>query len=287
MVSPTELTMTMDKAYSPTWFLYNELSQITPMPAAWDRTASGPSSCATTVSDCAAVYNYLNAQSKDLTSYATSPIWSIVDGPWKLSAFNADGHVTFVPNKSYSGPVKPKLAAFQEVPFTTDAAEYDVLQSPSSSTKIDVGYLPDAGRPGQAGQRDGRHQPAAPGYTLAPLYAWGINYYVMNFQSTTGNGADHQAAVLPAGAGVPDEPGGGDRGPAARLRRAHRRPGRRTPRRPSSCRRRARQGDPFPFNPAKAKSLLTSHGWKVVPNGVDHLHRPGQVRPGDHRRAAR
>src|SRR6202050_1351738 len=60
-VSPTELTMTMDKAYSPTWFLYNDLSQITPMPAAWDRTASGASSCDTTVSACAAVYSYLNA----------------------------------------------------------------------------------------------------------------------------------------------------------------------------------------------------------------------------------
>jgi peptide/nickel transport system substrate-binding protein len=44
VVSPTELTMVMDKPYNPTWFLYNELSQITPMPAAWDRTASGPSS---------------------------------------------------------------------------------------------------------------------------------------------------------------------------------------------------------------------------------------------------
>ena len=83
-----------------------------------------------------------------------------MDGPWKLSAFNADGHITFVPNKSYSGPVKPKLAAFKEVPFTTDAAEYNVLQSPNSSTKIDVGYLPAAGRPGQAGQRCRRHQPA-------------------------------------------------------------------------------------------------------------------------------
>ena len=41
--------MTMNKAYSPTWFLYNDLSQITPMPATWDRTASGPSSCATNV----------------------------------------------------------------------------------------------------------------------------------------------------------------------------------------------------------------------------------------------
>jgi len=33
-VSPTKLTMTMDKAYSPTWFLYNDLSQVVPMPAA-------------------------------------------------------------------------------------------------------------------------------------------------------------------------------------------------------------------------------------------------------------
>ena len=142
VVSPTELTFTMDKAYSPTWLVYNELSQVTPMPAAWDRTASGPSNCATTVSDCAAVYKYLDAQSKDLTSYVTSPLWSIVDGPWKLSAFNADGHVTYVPNTSYSGPVKPKLSEFQEVPFTTDAAEYDVLRSSSSSSKIDVGYVP-------------------------------------------------------------------------------------------------------------------------------------------------
>jgi peptide/nickel transport system substrate-binding protein len=134
--------MVMDKAYSPTWFQYNELSQITPMPAAWDRTATGPSDCAATISDCAAVYTYLNDQSKNTSGYAGCKIWSVVDGPWKLSAFNADGHITFVPNKRYSGPVQPKLAAFEEVPFTTDSAEYDVLRSPSSSTKIDYGYLP-------------------------------------------------------------------------------------------------------------------------------------------------
>jgi peptide/nickel transport system substrate-binding protein len=57
VVSPSELTMIMDKAYSPTWFLYNDLSQIIPMPAAWDRTALGSSACATTVRDCAAVYH--------------------------------------------------------------------------------------------------------------------------------------------------------------------------------------------------------------------------------------
>src|SRR5215469_7790753 len=100
VVSPTELQMTTNKAYSHTWFLYNDLSQITPMPAAWDRTNSGPSKCATVVKDCAAVYSYLNTQAKNLPGYASSPLWAVVDGPWKLSAFNADGHITFVPNKS-------------------------------------------------------------------------------------------------------------------------------------------------------------------------------------------
>ena len=40
VVSPTELQMTLSHPYSLTWFLYNDLSQVTPMPTAWDRTAS-------------------------------------------------------------------------------------------------------------------------------------------------------------------------------------------------------------------------------------------------------
>src|SRR5579859_1699456 len=66
--SDTEISMTMNKAYNPTWFTYNELSQITPMPKAWDRTASGPSDCTDNESDCAAVYSYLDGQSKQLSS---------------------------------------------------------------------------------------------------------------------------------------------------------------------------------------------------------------------------
>ena len=188
-VSSTELTMTMDKAYSHNWFLYNELSQITPMPEAWDRTASGPSHCSTTVSDCAGVYSYLNTQAKDLGSYATSPLWGIVDGPWKLSAFNADGHLTMVPNKSYSGPNKPHLSQFQEVPFTTDAAEYDVLRSPSTSTKINVGYIPTQDLPSKPTSPAAGHNPV-PGYYLAPQVTWGVSYYTLNEQSTV---SDHAA----------------------------------------------------------------------------------------------
>ena len=278
VVSPTELTMVMDKPYNHTWFQYNELSQVTPMPLAWDRTASGAGNCATSVSGCAAVYDYLNKQALDLSTYATSSIWSVVDGPFKLSAFNADGHLTFVPNKAYTGPVKPKLAAFEEMPFTTDSAEYDVLRSPSSSTRIDVGYLPQQDAPTKPpGAAVGANP--VPGYSLSPWPIWGINYYVVNYQSTTGNGPVirqlyfrqvlayemNQAAVLAGplrGYGVPTV------GPV--------------PNNPASpfLSPQGKAGDPFPYNPAKAKSLLTSHGWTVVPNGSTTCTDPSLCGPG-------
>jgi peptide/nickel transport system substrate-binding protein len=279
--SPTEVTMTMNKAYSQTWFLYNDLSQITPMPAAWDRTAAGPSDCATKVSDCAAVYNYLNAQSKNLSGYVSSPLWSIVNGPFKLSAFNADGHITFVPNKSYSGPVKPKLAQFQEAPFTTDAAEYDVLQSPSASTKLSVGYLPEQDAPAKpSGATVGNNPLASKGYTLSPLYPWGINYFVVNFQSSV---SDHAAVIkqlyfrqaleyMMNQAAVISGPlrgyGALTVGPVAATPVTQFLSGT------------GKAGDPYPYNPGKAKSLLAGNGWKVVPNGVTTCTDPSKCGPG-------
>jgi peptide/nickel transport system substrate-binding protein len=280
VVSPTELTMVMDKPYNQTWFEYNELAQVTPMPSAWDRTASGPSNCDTTASDCTAVYNYLNTQAKNLSGYVGSPLWSVVDGPWKLSAFNADGHVSFVPNKSYSGPVKPKLAAFEEVPFTTDAAEFDVLQSPSSSTKINFGYLPQQNAPPKpANKTVGANPLSAKGYTLTPWTFWAINYFVVNYQSTTGNGPIikqlyfrqaledemNQAAVI---AGPLRGYGSETVGPVSDTPVTQ------------FLSPKGRSGNPFPYDPAKAKALLTSHGWDVIPNGVSICTNPSLCGPG-------
>jgi peptide/nickel transport system substrate-binding protein len=279
VVSPTEIQMTTNKTYSHNWFLYNDLSQITPMPAAWDKTGSGPSSCATVVKDCSAVYNYLNAQAKDLPAYANSPLWAVVDGPWKLSEFNADGHVTMVPNKSYSGPVKPTLSKFEEVPFTTDAAEYNVLRSSAAGgQKIDVGYLPQQDAPTKPAGAAAGANPLS-GYTLVPQPIWGINYYVMNFQSSTGNGPViqqlyfrqalaylmNQEAVLKGplrGYGTTTVgPVGSD--PVT-----------------SYLSPQLKSGNPFPYSPAKAKSLLTSHGWKVVPNGISTCTDPSKCGKG-------
>jgi peptide/nickel transport system substrate-binding protein len=273
--SPTTLTMTMNKAYNQTWFTSNELSQITPMPEAWDKTASGASNCTTTVSDCAAVYSYLDSQSKALTSWAGSPIWGVVDGPWRLSSFNSDGNSTFVPNKAYSGPVKAKLAQFQEVPFTTDSAEYNVLQAGShgGGQSIDVGYMPTTDAPTKPANAIVGANPVT-GYTLAPLYAWSINYFPLNYQSTTGNGpilkqlyfrqalqyVINQEAVISGplkGYGVPTVGPVGSTPVTSYL---------------SST---GKSGDPWPYNPTKAKQLLTSHGWTVVPNGTTTCTDPG------------
>ena len=276
---PATLTMTMKQAYSPTWFLYNQLSQITPMPAAWDRTARGPADCTTTVRDCAAVYHYLDAQARDQHSYVGSPLWSIVDGPWRLNAFSADGHVTFVPNKAYSGPVKPKLAAFQEVPFASDTAEYYTLQSPRGG-RIDVGYLPFEDAPVKPARAAAGPNPlAGRGYSLHPFYGWALSYYVMNFQSTTGNGPvirqlyfrqamaylTNQAAMIQGplrGYGVPTV------GPVPNI-----------PVTPFLSPM-GRQGDPFPYNPAKARALLASHGWTVTPGGLTTCAVPARCGAG-------
>jgi peptide/nickel transport system substrate-binding protein len=226
------------------------------------------------------VYDYLNAQAGDLSTYVTSPLWRVVDGPWRLSAFSADGHITFVPNTSYSGPAKPKLAEFQEVPFTTDSAEYDVLRSPNPSTRIDVGYLPQQDAPAKpTGAAVGANPLAAKGYTLVPWPIWGINFVVVNYQSTTGNAPiirqlyfrqvlenlTDQAAVVSGplrGYGIITK------GPVADAPVT------------SFLSPKARTGDAFPYDPAKAKSLLAGHGWTVVPGGVSTCADPARCGPG-------
>jgi peptide/nickel transport system substrate-binding protein len=276
--SPTTLTMTMNKQYNPTWFTYDELSQITPMPLAWDITSVGgkPESggCTAGVSACARVYAFLDRQSKALSGWASSKIWSVVDGPWRLQSFKSDGNSTFVPNKAYSGSPKPRLAKFQEIPFTTESAQYNVLQAGASggSQEIDVGYLPTTDAPPKALNATVGTNPVS-GYTLDPLYAWGMNYFPVNFQSTTGNGPVirqlyfrealaylmNQQAVI---SGPLHGYGKFTVGPVGTY--------------PSTkyLSPKGRAGDPFPYNPAKAGQLLSSHGWKVTPNGSTTCEQP-------------
>ena len=73
------------------------------------------------------------------STFATNPLWQVVDGPWKLSQFQSDGYYSYVPNKNYSGPDKPTLSKVIWTPFTDDTAEMDTLRS---GTTLDLASVP-------------------------------------------------------------------------------------------------------------------------------------------------
>jgi peptide/nickel transport system substrate-binding protein len=144
MSAPNASTVvfTLDQAYSTNWFLYNELSQITPLPShAWDKTSASGTVAFTnsaTTAGAASVWKYLTAQAMSPTTYATNPLWQIVDGPFKLKSFSTTGLTVFVPNAKYSGSPKANYAELTLEPFTTDAAEFNALRAGT----LDYGYVP-------------------------------------------------------------------------------------------------------------------------------------------------
>ncbi|MGB6457493.1 MAG: ABC transporter substrate-binding protein, partial [Streptosporangiaceae bacterium] len=188
-VSKYVVTMNITSAqYSESWFTNNELSQITPMPMAWDRTSTGPSNCISDIASCNAVYDYLNSQSSDIASYGTSgSLWQVVDGPWRVESLTSQGNLTMLFNTKYSGPVAPHhITKFVEVPFTTEPAEYNVLQDPVGSQTLDVGYLPTVDAPvPPPGANLGPNPGTLSGYSLTAVYPWEISYFPYNFANTT------------------------------------------------------------------------------------------------------
>ncbi|MGC5010555.1 ABC transporter substrate-binding protein [Streptosporangium sp. DT93] len=186
---------TFDKVYSKRWVLMNQLSTITPMPKAWDRTAEGPSDASYGLENVAAVYDFLMAENggvveednSDRVHWADSPVWSVVSGPWRLKSYTMEGVVTFVPNEHYSGPNKAHLDEFRQVPFMSDGEEYEkLLQGPGGPDGIQVGYLPlsFSTEPTDDPTKGGPN-PLADNYTLVPQAAFCIRYIPLNYNNPT------------------------------------------------------------------------------------------------------
>ena len=123
------------------------------------------------------VYNFLNTQATNVASYATSPLWSVVDGPWKLQSFTTTGEVTFVPNPDYSGSPKPILSKFVEVPFTSDEAILNEIKSGGpnapSMAELPDEYLPQV------------KSIASEGYNPVNFTDYGISYFPLNLGNPT------------------------------------------------------------------------------------------------------
>jgi len=321
-VSGSTITFDLNVKVNPQWFTYNDLSQITPMPQAWDvMQASGPTPSTSTVgkaggnfatktagcwsstwigdgntgpssavmdpngdntvvpvankaaaANCVAAIKTMVSFSSDNADYAnkstdTGKLFSINDGPWTLKSYNVGtGSITFVPNKTYAGPIKPTATEVQYVPCTSDLNCYNLVQTGTvTQGTVPLIYAPKITSLSQAGSVN---PVASKGYSLAPVYSWVINYFPYNFKSTLGaNG--HAAAVFsqlyfrkafqsivnqtawinsyqngygyPTYGPVPTQP-------------------------PNSLT--SLKGNPYPYMPTKAAALLTANGWKVVPNGT-------------------
>jgi peptide/nickel transport system substrate-binding protein len=258
-ISSDQVQFTLKSAYNHSWFLYNELSQINPMPMAWDKTAAGPSNCVSDVKDCAAVYNYLIAQNRNLSTYATNPLWGVVDGPWRLTSFNSDGALTMLPNKDYSGPVKAKIAAFKEQQFTSDSAEYDVLKAGTST--VQVGYIPpqDITSPTTNPMTAGPN-PLSADFNMVPFIGFSVNYFPLNFNNPTVGPIFKQLYFRQAFQDTVDAP--------AIIKNVYKGYAYNTdngvpllPRSPELDP--SLENSPFSFSISKARALLSSHGWNV------------------------
>jgi peptide/nickel transport system substrate-binding protein len=281
VTAPDTIVLHLTKPYASTWFTYNELAEITPMPMAWDVTHAGakPGSggCHTSTADCAAVFNFLTAQSKDTSTYATSPIWSVVDGPWKMSVFSDSGNDTFVPNKAYSGSPKPTLSAFKYVTYTTDAAEYTALKTGT----LDVGQIPPADLPQKpVNQALPATNPLGSGYKLDPFYTYAIAYFQVNLNNPTYGPAFRQLYFRQALMYVNDQ-----EGMSKAIYRGYAYPttGPVPPEPANAFEPSAEMANGgaglYPFNIAKAKSLLESHGWSMV-GGVMTCEDPAKCGSG-------
>lgn len=284
-VNPTTVQLRLNASYNPFWFTYNELSQITPLPIAWDRISAGGAAPApaaahlpdTTPAGARAVYAFLNGQATRVSGYASSPIWSVVDGPWKLASLTSDGMATFVPNPRYSGPDKPRLARFVELPFTSSLAEFSVLRAGSaiggpgsSGQQISVGYVPDNDLPQQPALR-------SQGYQLIKDFPYGFDYIEPNFNNPKVGAILRQLYVRQAFQHLIDQTGW--------IKAFYNGLGVPTyspvPASPANPYADARAAvNPYPFSVLAARALLAAHGWRIVPNGHSTCARPGTA-PGE------
>ena len=291
----TTVRLKLNAAYNPIWYTYNELSQITPLPIAWDRTSlTAPVPKAgqaglpdTTPSGARAVYKFLNAQASEVSSYASSPIWSVVDGPWRLTGLTTEGTATFVPNPHFSGPDKPRLAKFVELPYTICRGR--VLGASGRADDGGPGIVfvvqPDLGRL-CARQRPAPVRSASVrGISAGRLVPLPVRLLRAELQQPDCR-ADPAPALLPSGLPAPCRPAGLDPRLLRRPRGAHLRPGAGEPCQPlRGC---EGVGEPLPVQ--RSDGSESSHrpmAGRSSPGGLTTCARPGHGRRAECGKAIR
>jgi peptide/nickel transport system substrate-binding protein len=265
-LNATTLVIQLSKTVNPLWFTADELSYVQPLPVhAWAKaSASGPVLDFTNPANAKKIYDFLAKQSGSTDTYATNPLWQVVDGPYRLTSFNnTTGGFALTPNPSYGGPHSAVVPSVQAIPYTSDTAEFNAVLARS----IDIGYMPLTDVPQLAAVK-------AAGYHLFGYPGWGFADATYNFADKTGdfNNIINQLYIRQALAHLENEPGyikaffhgagGLAYGPVPSVPTS--------PFTPANA-----LTNPYPYSVATAASLLASHGWSVVPGGTTTCAKPG------------
>ncbi len=274
VLTPNSHTVVLDltRSYNPAFYTDDVLSTIMLLPQhVWDRTSqNGPvGNYDETTKGAVAVYNFLQKAGSDMSTFASNPLWQVVDGPWKLGTFNSSGYYTWVPNKNYSGPDQPYLAKVEYTPFTDDTAEMNTLRS---GTSLDLAQVPG---------NDIKQIPEleAEGYSVFEVPTNGVAEIQPNFWPTGPSTPEgplirqlyirqameyliNRPQIVSKVFGGYADPGNGPV-PVSYGKQWD------TPLELS--------GGPYPYSPSKADALLKANGWKVVPNGISTCIKPGSA----------
>jgi peptide/nickel transport system substrate-binding protein len=255
--SAYKMTFYLDKAYNPTYYLDGQLGVIIPLPQnVWDRESLTGKVGNWDLNPAGAkkVWNFLNSYAEKTSTYTSSnPIWGVIDGPYELKSFGGSSAAdVFVPNPKYSGP-RSHVAEVEELPFTSDTAEYNELRSGNDS--INVGYIPDQDVPTIP-------EVKASGYNVPQVRTWGIDYIIPNLKNPVLGPAFSQLYMRQAfqhlvdqttmikdflhGYGIPTY------GPTPIYPKGN------------AFADSYETRNPYPYNVSAAKSLLAAHGWRMV-----------------------
>lgn len=265
--SSSTFVIHLKRSYSEQWYTDNQLINIVPMPQkAWDReSATGPvGNYDLTPAGAVKVFNFLYGQSQRVSTYASNPIWKVVDGPYTLTSYDSvSGRTELTANPAYDGPSPSHIKNVVIDSFPSAAAEVDALRS----GQIDYGYIPysDWGLRGYFKSNGFTVAPWAPDYEesvelgwTSPVYGPLVNQLYIRqalqhlvdeqlYLKTTLDGIG-QLTYGP----VPNIPGSPYVSPAER-------------------------SDPYPYSISAARSLLSAHGWKSGPKGIMVCERPGSA----------
>jgi peptide/nickel transport system substrate-binding protein len=259
-----DVVMHLTGPYNPEFFLNNNLSDtdnVYPLPStAWNVDSAGGAHLTNWKNNPAVdkkIYDYLNKAGASVATFASNPLWKVNDGPFKLTSFSAsNSSYTLVPNPSYGGSPKPIMSQVQVETFTGFTSELDAIRS--GSVDIGVGIDPSQLAEAPALKSQGIDIYGGPGWgwfgaipnfkdtandfnkVVAQLYIRQAIDYLIN-QPAIIKGV-YKGAAVPAYTEVPTSPF--------------------SPYAPESASHAA-----FPYNPAKAVSILKGHGWNVVPGG--------------------